>query len=78
MRVVRVLLGATFLVGAALLGLYGVLAIGYHDGGGDAYIKFNGGEVDAGLAGGVALSIAVGAAIVAILLIRPGKAKSTS
>jgi hypothetical protein len=70
---VKVLLGIALLVGAAPLALYGIFAIGYHDGGGDAYVKFNGGEVDADFAGVVALSIAALAVILSILLLKSAR-----
>ncbi|MGH2920620.1 MAG: hypothetical protein ACRDKU_00935 [Gaiellaceae bacterium] len=60
------------------MALYGVFAIGYHDGGGDAYVKFNGGEVDSDLAGGIALSIATVAVILAIVLLRSGRPSARS
>jgi heme/copper-type cytochrome/quinol oxidase subunit 4 len=38
--------------------------------GGDTYIKFNGGEVDADLAGGIALSIAALAVVLSVVVLK--------
>jgi glycerol-3-phosphate acyltransferase PlsY len=68
-------LGLALLLGAAPLALYGVFAVGYQ---GDAYIKFRGGKVDADLAGAIALALAAVAVILAIVLLRSGKASARS
>jgi glycerol-3-phosphate acyltransferase PlsY len=74
-RAAKVLLGLALLLGAVPLALYGVFAIGYE---GDPYIKFGGGEVDADLAGAIALAIAAVAVSLAIVLLRSGKASARS
>ena len=53
-----------------------VFAIVYDGDGADTYIKFGGGEVDAGFAGSIALAIAAVAVILAIVILRSGKASA--
>ena len=61
------------------MALFGVFVIGYYDGGGASYVKFNGGEVDGDLFGGILLSIATVAVILAIVLLRGAfRAKTSS
>jgi len=67
-RAVFAVTGLLLVAGGALLGLYGLFAILYEGdaGGGDTYVTFGGREVDADLAGAVALIIgflAVGLAV---------------
>jgi hypothetical protein len=64
------LLGIALLVGAVPVALFGIFVIGYYEGGGASYVKFNGGEVDGDLFGGIVLSIAAVAVILAIVLLR--------
>jgi hypothetical protein len=70
-RAWRVLLGTALFVGAIPLVLYGLFAILYRDADdGDTYIKFNGGEVDAQLAGAIALSIAALVVVLSTVLLK--------
>ena len=59
-RLVGKLLGVLLLVAGVLLALYGLFAILYggDSGGGDTYVTIDGHEIDAGLAGAIALLIA--------------------
>jgi hypothetical protein len=53
--------GLALVAGGVLLGLYGLFALLYggDSGGGDTYVTFAGHELDAGLAGAIALLIAL-------------------
>ena len=55
-RILRLAAGLLFLTLGGLLGLYGVFAILYRDhSGGSTYVTFGGHQIDAHLAGGIAL-----------------------
>jgi hypothetical protein len=81
-RRVRSLVGLALLALAVLLGLYGLFAVLYRGdsgGNGDTYVTFGGHEVDAQLAGVVALLVSLLAILVALLILRRGgRERSTS
>ena len=61
MKAVRFLIAVLLIAAGAVLALYGIFAFVYKDegSGGPTYIKIAGGEVDAHLAGGLSLALAV-------------------
>jgi hypothetical protein len=71
-RGARILLGLAVLVWGAVFGLYGLIAVVYDsDAGSDASVGLFGREVDADLVGGVALALALGVVVCALLILRP-------
>jgi hypothetical protein len=58
---VRRVAGLVFIAGGVLFGLYGLFALLYggDSGGGDTYVTFAGHELDAGVAGAIALLLAL-------------------
>jgi hypothetical protein len=58
---VRRIAGLALVAGGVLLGLYGLFALLYggDSGGGDTYVIFAGHELDAGVAGAIALLLAL-------------------
>lgn len=72
-RALRMLISLTLLAGGTVLGLYGLFAILYRGdsgGSGDTYVSFSGHEIDADLAGAIALALALAAILAAILLLK--------
>ena len=72
-RALRTLAGVILLACGVLLALYGLFAILYRGeggGSGDTYVTFAGHEVDAPLAGAVALTIALVAVATGIAVLR--------
>jgi hypothetical protein len=66
-RILRLAAGLLFLALGGLLGLYGVFAILYRDhSGGSTYVTFGGHQIDAHLAGGIALLLAFFLILIAI------------
>lgn len=72
-RATHVVIALMLLAGGALLGLYGLFAILYggdNGGSGETYVKIGGHEIDADLAGAIALVLALFAVLVSIPLWR--------
>jgi ABC-type sugar transport system permease subunit len=72
-RLIGRLLGLALLVGGVLLALYGLFAILYRGdsgGSGDTYMTIAGHEMDAGLAGAIALLIAFFAILFSAMFLR--------
>ena len=77
----RSLVGLALLALSLLLGLYGLFAVLYRgDSGGnaDTYVTFGGHQVDAQLAGAVALSVSLIAILVARTILRRGRRERSS
>ena len=75
-RHLRSLAGLTLLALSLLLGAYGLLAVLYRGdsgGNGDTYVTFGGHQVDAQLAGSVALLVSFIAILVAWTILRRGR-----
>jgi ABC-type sugar transport system permease subunit len=81
-RQLRALVGlAALLALSLLLGLYGLFAVLYRGdsgGNGDTYVTFGGHQVDAQLAGAVALLISLIAILVAWTILRRGRRERSS
>jgi predicted Co/Zn/Cd cation transporter (cation efflux family) len=80
-RHLRSLVGLALLALSLLLGLYGLFAVLYRgDSGGnaDTYVTFGGHQVDAQLAGAVALSVSLIAILVAWTILRRGQRERSS
>jgi hypothetical protein len=76
-RVLRILLGLVVCASGLLLGLYGLFAILYRGdsgGNGDTYVELAGREIDATLAGAIALLLAVLLLLAAVRLLRRRRA----
>jgi hypothetical protein len=78
----RSLVGLALLTLSLLLGVYGLFAVLYRgdsSGNGDTYVTFGGHQVDAQIAGGVALLVSVIAILVAwMILWRARRERSSS
>lgn len=75
-RHLRSLVGVALLALSLLLGLYGLFAVLYRGesgGNADTYVTFDGHQVDAQLAGAVALVVSLIAVLVARLILRRGR-----
>ena len=80
-RHLRSLVGVALLALSLLLGLYGLFAVFYRgDSGrkGDTYVTFGGHQVDAQLAGAVALLVSLIAILVAWLILWRGRRERSS
>jgi len=80
-RHLRSLVGLALLALSLLLGLYGLFAVLYRGesaGSGDTYVTFGGHQVDAQLAGAVALLVSIIAILVAWLILRRGRRERSS
>jgi hypothetical protein len=81
-RHLRSLVGLALLASSLLLGVYGLFAVLYRGdsgGNGDTYVTFGGHQVDAQLAGAVALLVSFIAILVAWLILwRGGRGRSSS
>jgi predicted Co/Zn/Cd cation transporter (cation efflux family) len=80
-RHLRSLVGLTLLALSLLLGLYGLFAVLYRGdsgGNGDTYVTFGGHQVDAQLAGAVALLVSFIAILVAWTILRRGRQERSS
>ncbi len=80
-RHLRSLVGLTLLALSLLLGLYGLFAVLYRGdsgGNGDTYVTFGGHQVDAQLAGSVALLVSLIAILVAWTILRRGQRERSS
>ena len=80
-RQLRSLVGVALLALSLLLGVYGLLAVLYRGdsgGNGDTYVTFGGHQVDAQLAGAVALLISLIAILVAWTILRRGRRERSS
>ena len=76
-RRLRSLVGLTLLALSLLLGVYGLFAVLYR-GDGDTYVTFGGHQVDAQLAGAVALLVSLIAILVAWTILRRGRRERSS
>jgi ABC-type sugar transport system permease subunit len=75
-RRLRSLVGLALLALSLLLGVYGLFAVLYRGdsgGNGDTYVTFGGHQVDAQLAGAVALLVSLIAILVAWTILRRGR-----
>jgi len=80
-RQLRSLVGVALLALSLLLGVYGLLAVLYRGdsgGNGDTYITFSGHQVDAQLAGAVALLVSLIAILVAWMILWRGRRRRSS
>lgn len=80
-RHLRSLVGLALLALSLLLGVYGLFAVLYRGdsgGNGDTYVTFGGHQVDAQLAGAVALLVSVSAILVAWTILRRGRRERSS
>lgn len=80
-RHLRSLVGLALLALSLLLGLYGLFAVLYRGesgGSGDTYVTFGGHQVDAQLAGAVAMLVSIIAILVAWLILRRGRRERSS
>ena len=80
-RHLRSLVGLALLALSLLLGVYGLLAVLYRGdsgGNGDTYVTFGGHQVDAQLAGAVALLVSLSAILVAWAILRRGRRERSS
>ena len=80
-RHLRSLVGLALLALSLLLGVYGLFAVLYRGdsgGNGDTYVTFGGHQVDAQLAGAVALSVSLIAILVAWTILRRGQRERSS
>ena len=80
-RHLRSLVGLALLALSLLLGVYGLFAVLYRGdsgGNGDTYVTFGGHQVDAQLAGAVALLVSLIAILVAWPILRRGRRERSS
>jgi hypothetical protein len=80
-RHLRSLVGLALLALSVLLGVYGLFAVLYRGdsgGNGDTYVTFGGHQVDAQLAGSVALLVSLIAILVAWTILRRGRRERPS
>ncbi len=80
-RHLRSLVGLALLALSLLLGVYGLFAVLYRGdsgGNGDTYVTFGGHQVDAQLAGAVALLVSLSAILVAWTILRRGRRERSS
>jgi ABC-type sugar transport system permease subunit len=80
-RHLRSVVGVTLLAFSLLLGVYGLFAVLYRGdsgGNGDTYVTFGGHQVDAQLAGAVALLASLIAILVAWLILSRGRRERSS
>jgi hypothetical protein len=80
-RYLRSLVGVALLALSLLLGVYGLLAVLYRGdsgGNGDTYVTLGGHQVDAQLAGALALSVSLIAILVAWLILWRGRRERSS
>jgi predicted Co/Zn/Cd cation transporter (cation efflux family) len=80
-RHLRSVVGLALLTLSLLLGLYGLFAVLYRGdsgGNGDTYVTFGGHQVDAQLAGAVALLVSLIAILVAWTILRRGRRERSS
>jgi hypothetical protein len=80
-RQLQALVGLALLALSLLLGLYGLFAVLYRGdsgGNGDTYVTFGGHQVDAQLAGAVALLVSLIAILVARRILRRGRRERSS
>jgi predicted Co/Zn/Cd cation transporter (cation efflux family) len=80
-RHLRSLVGVALLALSLLLGVYGLLAVLYRGdsgGNGETYVTFGGHQVDAQLAGAVALLVSLSAILVAWAILRRGRRERSS
>jgi len=80
-RHLRSLVGLALLALSVLLGVYGLFAVLYRGdsgGNGDTYVTFGGHQVDAQLAGSVALLVSLIAILVAWTILRRGRRERSS
>jgi predicted Co/Zn/Cd cation transporter (cation efflux family) len=80
-RHLRFLVGLALLALSLLLGVYGLFAVLYRGdsgGNGDTYVTFGGHQVDAQLAGAVALLVSLIAILVAWTILRRGRRERSS
>ena len=80
-RHLRSLVGLALLALSLLLGVYGLFAVLYRGdsgGNGDTYVTFGGHQVDAQLAGAVALLVSLIAILVARTILRRGRRERSS
>jgi ABC-type sugar transport system permease subunit len=80
-RRLRSLVGLALLALSLLLGVYGLFAVLYRGdsgGNGDTYVTFGGHQVDAQLAGAVALLVSLIAILVAWTILRRGRRERSS
>lgn len=80
-RHLRSLVGLALLALSLLLGVYGLFAVLYRGdsgGNGDTYVTFGGHQVDAQLAGAVALLVSLSAIRVAWTILRRGRRERSS
>ena len=80
-RHLRSLVGVALLALSLLLGVYGLFAVLYRGdsgGNGDTYVTFGGHQVDAQLAGAVALLVSFIAILVAWPILRRGRRERSS
>jgi ABC-type sugar transport system permease subunit len=80
-RHLRSVVGVTLLAFSLLLGVYGLFAVLYRGdsgGNGDTYVTFGGHQVDAQLAGAVALLVSLIAILVAWLILSRGRRERSS
>ena len=80
-RHLRSLVGLALLALSLLLGVYGLFAVLYRGdsgGNGDTYVTFGGHQVDAQLAGAVALLVSLIAILVAWTILRRGRRERSS
>ena len=80
-RQLRSLVGMALLALSLLLGVYGLLAVLYRGdsgGNGDTYVTFGGHQIDAQLAGAVALLVSLIAILVAWMILWRGQRQRSS
>jgi ABC-type sugar transport system permease subunit len=80
-RQLRSLVGVALLALSLLLGVYGLLAVLYRGdsgGNGDTYVTFGGHQIDAQLAGAVALLVSLIAILVAWMILWRGRRRRSS
>ena len=80
-RQLRSLVGVALLALSLLLGVYGLLAVLYRGdsgGNGDTYVTFGGHQIDAQLAGAVALLVSLIAILVAWMILWRGRRQRSS
>ena len=80
-RRLRSVVGLALLALSLLLGVYGLFAVLYRGdsgGNGDTYVTFGGHQVDAQLAGAVALLVSLIAILVAWTILRRGRRERSS
>lgn len=69
-RAGRRVLGVALLIGGILLALYGLFAVLYNGDGGNTYVSVAGHEIDADLAGAIALAIGLALLVAGVLILR--------